>query len=124
MANSSEHKKLEVQHRGHTISVSYWCDYDDEKKIVDWSVKDEKQSGYNKTVTHGDYVREPFGGRRSILGFGGRPEKSFHELIAEAIETAAEWINQNRETRELPDVDEIGETLELRGYRLKSKEYE
>ena len=116
MTASSEHRALSISHRGYEVHISYWIDYDSRKKIVDWSVRDPNQGAYGSTVNHGGYVREPLGGQSGIFGFGARPEKSFHELIAEGVEQGVQYINSTMERAELPPEGEIKETLALRGY--------
>ena len=108
---SSEHKRLTVHHRGFAINISYWIKHNDDKKIVSYSVKDGSSE-----IQSTQFVRESIGGKSGILGFGARPERSFHEMIAEAVEKSARVINEKERQAQPPDPEEIVETLEIRGY--------
>ncbi|GAA1280355.1 MULTISPECIES: hypothetical protein [Actinomycetes] len=118
MGDSSDHKSISVRHRGYIISIRYWIDYSGQRKIVKWDVKEPGTGIYTRTVKRGEYTREPLGGERGIFGFGARPERSFHELIADAIEEAAQYINETSDRHEPPEPDEIAQTLEIRGYEV------
>lgn len=119
----SDHKNLALEHRGFVIKITYWIDETSERKIVGWNVRGTRD-GFSKHETlEYDYVREPLGGRPGIFGYFGRPEKSFHELVATAVEQAIEWINENEQDLFVPDPDEVAETLEIRGYDPEVREW-
>ena len=113
--NTSDMKRLTVPHRDHTIKITYWIDYRGGRKIVDWNIHKRTQRGYSSTF-EGGYVREPLGGKSGVFGIGARRERSFHEMIAEAVEKAIQWINENSENVEVPEPEDIVKTLEIRGY--------
>ena len=118
--NTSGMKRLTVSHRDHTIKIAYWIDYSDSRKIVDWNIHEPSERGYSTTIEDG-YVRESLGGKSGVFGIGARPERSFHEMIAEAVEKAIQWINENSEKVEVPEPEDIVETLEIRGYDATPK---
>jgi len=106
----SDHKHLSVKHRGRRINISYWLNDGNDKKIVYWE------------VDNGDYnfIREPIGGKSGLFGFGARPEKSFHEMCAEAIEKGVQEINEEEAKPTPPEPDNVVETLEIRGYEASA----
>jgi len=114
----SEHKHITVHHRGYRIKITYWIKERREKKIVSWKVCPPDRID---TLTDG-YVRESLGGRPGIFGFLGRPERSFHEMIAEAVEESAAWINEHEQHLAVPEPDEITETLAIRGWDAEDKD--
>lgn len=116
----SEMKHLTAHHRGYEIIISYWIKERRERKVVSYDVKNREYAGM-KTLK-GGHVKEPIGGKSGLFGVGARPERSFHEMIAEAVEEAARWINQNDEHLEVPDPDEVTETLAIRGWDSEDKQ--